>query len=65
MTQTNDGTADQPNVVLILADDMGFSDLGVTEGKFPRRCWRAWAATACGFPVSTIPPVAALHAPRC
>ena len=48
----------RPNVLIILADDMGFSDLGCYGGEIARRTSTGWRRTACGSRSSTTRPAA-------
>ena len=36
---------DKPNIIIILADDLGFSDLGCFGGEI-HRCWINWQRMA-------------------
>lgn len=37
---------DKPNIIIILADDLGFSDLGCFGGEIIHRCWISWQRMA-------------------
>ena len=52
-----------PNIVLILADDMGFSDAGCYGGEIQTPNLDAWPATGCGSRSSTIRPAAGPRGP--
>jgi hypothetical protein len=40
-------TPKKPNILLLLADDLGFSDLGCYGGEIRPRTWTTWPRTAC------------------
>ena len=49
----------RPNIVLIVADDMGFSDLGCYGGEIDTpNLLTNWRATVCGLLSSTTTPFA-------
>lgn len=37
----------RPNFLVILADDLGFSDIGAFGARSPRRTSMPWPSTAC------------------
>ena len=37
---------DKPNIIVILADDLGFSDLGCYGGEIKRPYWTRWQRKA-------------------
>lgn len=56
--------AERPNIVLILADDVGYSDIGCFGGEIATPNLDAPPPAACVSRTSTIPPAAAPRAPR-
>ena len=62
----NGGKAsDSPNIVLILNDDMGFSDIGCYGGEIETPNLDRLAARGLRSRSSTTPRAAARRAPRC
>ncbi len=55
----------RPNVVLILVDDMGFSDIGCYGGEIATPNLDALGRDGVRFPISTTPRAAARHGRRC
>lgn len=57
----------KPNIIVILSDDMGFSDLGCYGGEIqtPASFLIRWRLEACVSHSSIMPPAAARHAGRC
>ena len=56
--------AKRPNVVFILADDLGFSDLGCYGGEIATPNLDGWRRVACGSRSSTTRPGAGRRGPR-
>lgn len=54
-----------PNILVMLVDDMGFSDFGCYGGEIPTPNIDALAKTGCASPSSTTMRDAAPRAPRC
>jgi hypothetical protein len=46
---------EKPNIIVILSDDMGFSDLGCFGGEIQTPHSTGWPPTACASPNSTTP----------
>ena len=57
--------SERPNILVILSDDMGFSDLGCYGGEIQTPQLDALAATACGSLSSTTRLAVAQRALRC
>ena len=58
---SKDGTSvnsRRPNVLLILADDLGYTDLGHYGSEINTPNLDAWQGKASVFPISTPPPTA-------
>ena len=47
---------ERPNVVVVIVDDMGFSDLGCYGGESRPRTWTAWRPAGFGLRSFTTPP---------
>ena len=56
--------AERPNIIIILVDDMGFSDIGAYGGEIKTPHIDSLAQGGYVFLNSTTPRVAARHAPR-
>ena len=57
--------APRPNIILIMGDDMGISDLGCYGSEIDTPNLDKLAAGGCASPSSTTPRDAARRAPRC